>query len=252
MSALFDISGQVALVTGGRRGLGRAMALGMADAGARIAVVAASSEASDLQRELAGRGADFLYIQADLTRRNEREGLVNRVVEHFGRLDILVNNAGLQQKGSAVDYATNVWDVDIELLLTAVLDLSQQAARHMIPQGHGKIVQIASISSFQGARNIIGYSTAKHGLVGLTKCLANEWAALGINVNAIAPGIFETDMAAQTLADPIKTAELKGRVPAGRFGAPEDIVGPLLFLASNASRHVHGHVLLVDGGWMGR
>lgn len=252
MSALFDISGQVALVTGGRRGLGRAMALGMADAGARIAVVAASSEASDLQRELAGRGADFLYIQADLTRRNEREGLVNRVVEHFGRLDILVNNAGLQQKRSAVDYATDAWDVDIELLLTAVLDLSQQAARHMIPQGHGKIVQIASISSFQGARNIIGYSTAKHGLVGLTKCLANEWAALGINVNAIAPGIFETDMAAQTLADPIKTAELKGRVPAGRFGAPEDIVGPLLFLASNASRHVHGHVLLVDGGWMGR
>lgn len=252
MSALFDISDQVALVTGGRRGLGRAMALGMADAGARVAVVAASSEASDLQRELAGRGVDFLYIQADLTRRNEREGLVSRVVEHFGRLDILVNNAGLQQKRSAVDYATDAWDVDIELLLTAVLDLSQQAARHMIPQGYGKIVQIASISSFQGARNIIGYSTAKHGLVGLTKCLANEWAALGINVNAIAPGIFETDMAAQTLADPIKTAELKGRVPAGRFGAPEDIVGPLLFLVSNASRHVHGHVLLVDGGWMGR
>lgn len=252
MSALFDISGQVALVTGGRRGLGRAMALGMADAGARVAVVAASPEASELQGELAGRGVDFLYIQADLTRRNEREGLVNQVVEHFGRLDILVNSAGLQQKGPAVDYATDAWDVDIELLLTAVLDLSQQAARHMILQGHGKIVQIASISSFQGARNIIGYSTAKHGLVGLTKCLANEWAALGINVNAIAPGIFETDMAAQTLADPIKAAELKGRVPAGCFGAPEDIVGPLLFLVSNASRHVHGHVLLVDGGWMGR
>lgn len=252
MTTLFDIAGQVALVTGGRRGLGRAMALGLADAGAKIAVVAASPEATDLQRELADRGIDLFYVQADLTKRNEREGLVNRVVEHFGRLDILVNNAGLQQRGPAVDYASNAWDIDIELMLTAVLDLSQQAARHMISQACGKIVQIASISSFQGARNIIGYSTAKHGLVGLTKCLANEWAALGINVNAIAPGIFETDMAAQTLADPAKSAELKGRVPAGRFGAPEDIVGPLLFLASNASRHVHGHVLLVDGGWMGR
>lgn len=252
MNNMFDLAGQVALVTGGRRGLGRAMVLGLADAGANIAVIAASPEAADIQREVADRGVGFHYIQADLTKRSERAGLVDRVVDCFGRLDILVNNAGAQQRAPAIDYAADTWDADIELLLTAVLDLSQQAARRMIPQQGGKIVQIASISSFQGARNIIGYATAKHGIVGLTKCLANEWAGLGINVNAIAPGIFETEMAAQVLADPIKTQELKSRVPAGRFGAPEDIVGPLLFLASSASRHVHGHVLLVDGGWMGR
>jgi 2-deoxy-D-gluconate 3-dehydrogenase len=228
------------------------MALGLADAGAKIAVVAASSDAEHLSKELAKLGAEFFYLQADLAKRGERAGLVNRVIEHFGRIDILVNNAGLQRQDAAIDYTAEAWDADLELLLTAALDLSQQAARHMIAQGRGKIVQIASISSFQGARNIIGYSTAKHGIVGLTKCLANEWAALGINVNAIAPGIFETDMAAKVTFNPEKSRDLKGRVPAGRFGAPEDIVGPLLFLASDASRHVHGHVLLVDGGWMGR
>lgn len=252
MPGLFELSGRVALVTGGRRGLGRAMALGLADAGADVAVVATAPEAAALEGEILSRGVRFLYLPADLRDRSQRSGLVDRVAEHFGRVDVLVNNAGLQQRGQAIDYPAAAWDADLELLLTAVLDLSQQAARVMIPQGAGKIVQIASISSFQGARQIIGYATAKHGLVGLTKCLANEWASLGINVNAIAPGIFETDMAAGVLADPVKSAELRGRVPAGRFGQPEDIVGPLLFLASDASRHVHGHVLLVDGGWMGR
>lgn len=252
MANLFDVSGRVALVTGGRRGLGRAMALGLADAGAHVAVVAASLDAHELEKEIRARGVTFLYLQADLTDRKQRAGLVEQVAERMGRIDILVNNAGLQRQAAAIDYDAKVWDADLELLLTAVLDLSQQAARLMIAQGSGKIIQMASISSFQGARQIIGYATAKHGIVGLTKCLANEWAAQGVNVNAIAPGIFETEMAAHVLADPVKSAELKGRVPAGKFGSPQDIVGPLLFLASDASRHVHGHVLLVDGGWMGR
>lgn len=252
MANLFDVSGRIALVTGGRRGLGRAMALGLADAGANVAVIAASPQADELGDEIRQRGVDFHYVQADLTRREQRAGLVDRIAEKMGGLDILVNNAGLQQRAPAIDYALPSWDADLELLLTAVLDLSQQAARVMLAQGRGKIIQMASISSFQGARQIVGYATAKHGIVGLTKCLANEWAAQGVNVNAIAPGIFETEMAAHVTADPVKSAELKGRVPAGRFGSPQDIVGPLLFLASDASRHVHGHVLLVDGGWMGR
>lgn len=252
MNSLFDLSGRVALVTGGRRGLGKAMALGLAEAGAHVAVIATSPEADELASEITARGVKFLYLQADLTDRAQRAGLVERVAATMGRVDILVNNAGLQKREAAIDYSAETWDLDIELLLTAVLDLSQQAARLMIAQGGGKIIQMASISSFQGARQIVGYATAKHGIVGLTKCLANEWAASGVNVNAIAPGIFETEMAAHVLADPVKSAELKGRVPAGRFGRPQDIVGPLIFLGSDASRHVHGHVLLVDGGWMGR
>jgi len=249
---LFDVTGQVALITGGRRGLGKAMALGLAEAGAKIAVVASSDNADELAAELRALGAPFLYLQADLTERDQRKGLIDQVLAHFGRIDILVNNAGLQKRSPAVDYPFSVWDIDLELMLTAVLDLSQQAARPMTIQGSGKIIHLASISSFQGARQIVGYATAKHGLVGLTKCLANEWAAQGINVNAIAPGIFETEMAGHVIADPAKSTELRGRIPAGRFGSPKDIVGPLLFLASEASKHVHGHVLLVDGGWMGR
>lgn len=252
MSNLFNIAGKVALVTGGRRGLGRAMAIGLAEAGARVAVTAKSADAEELAEAMRRGGHPFFYLSADLLQRSQRHGLIDKVVAHFGRLDILVNNAGFQTRTPAIEYHQDRWDNDLELMLTAVLDLSQQAGKVMISQGEGKIIHIASISSFQGARNIIGYATAKHGLVGLTKCMANEWASHGINVNAIAPGLFETDMAAHVLADTTRAAELRGRIPAGRFGKPEDIIGPLLFLASDASRHVHGHVLLVDGGWMGR
>lgn len=252
MTNLFDVSGRVALITGGRRGLGKAMALGLAEAGAHVAVIARSADAAELESEVTAHGVRFFYLQADLCDREQRRGLVDKVMNHFGRLDILINNAGVQQRAAAIDYPLDAWNVDLDLLLTAVLDLSQQAGRIMTAHGAGKIIHMASISSFQGARQIVGYATAKHGIVGLTKCLANEWAALGVNVNAIAPGIFQTEMAAHVLADPVKSAELCGRIPAGRFGSPLDIVGPVLFLASDASRHVHGHVLLVDGGWMGR
>ncbi len=252
MPALFDVRGKVAMVTGGRRGLGRAMALGLAEAGARVAVVARSPDPGDLSAEMDCRGAEWLYLCCDLTDRASRVGLVDRVVECFGAIDVLVNNAGIQRKAPAATYSLSQWDEDLELLLTAALDLSQQAFPRMAARGWGRVIHIASISSFQGAREIIGYATAKHGIVGLTKCMANEWAPHGINVNAIAPGLFETDMASAVTADPVRSAELKGRIPSGRFGKPEDLVGPLLFLASEASRHVHGTVLLVDGGWMGR
>jgi 2-deoxy-D-gluconate 3-dehydrogenase len=252
MKNWFDVTGKVALVTGGRRGLGKAMALGLVEAGAKVVVVAKSPDDGQLGQEVEKSGGDIAYIQADLTDREERTGLIEKVVGQFGRLDILVNNAGFQRRSPVLEYSSSDWDADLELLLTAVLDLSQQAARIMIKQGGGKIIQIASISSFQGARNIIGYASAKHALVGLTKCLANELASQNINVNAIAPGLFETEMASHVMTDPVRSNELRGRIPAGRFGQPEDMIGPLLFLASDASKHVHGHVLLVDGGWMGR
>jgi len=249
---MFSVAGKVALVTGGLRGLGRAMTLGLAKAGAQVAIVAKSLQPGSIIQELNDLGSVPLYLPADLSQRQQRMGLVEKVVARFGRLDILVNNAGFQARSPAIAYREEQWDCDISLLLTAVLDLSQQAADFMLPQGSGKIINIASISSFQGARNIVGYATAKHGLIGLTKCLANEWASKGINVNAIAPGLFDTDMARHVTSDPVKTAEIVGRIPAGRFGNPDDMVGPLLFLASDASRYVHGCTLLVDGGWMGR
>lgn len=252
LPSLFDLRGRVALVTGGRRGLGRAMAIGLAEAGVRVAVVARSSNPGDLPAEMERVGAEWQYLSADLSDRASRRGLVDKVVTRFGALDILINNAGAQRKAPAADYPLAQWDEDLELMLTAALDLSQQAFPHMVNRGCGRIIHIASISSFQGAREIIGYATAKHGIVGLTKCMANEWASHGINVNAIAPGLFETEMAAGVMADPVRSAELRGRIPSGRFGRPVDLVGPVLFLSSDASRHVHGTVLLVDGGWMGR
>jgi len=252
MNGLFDLKNKVALITGGRRGLGKAMAIGLAKAGVNIAVIAKSEDCSELAHEINKTDIELFYLNADLSVKENRKGLIDRVVKHYGKLDILVNNAGIQHQSDIFNYSHEQWDHDLNLMLTAIFDLSQQAARVMMKQGGGKIIQIASISSFQGARYIAGYVTAKHGLVGLTKSLANELAGKNINVNAIAPGLFETDMASQVLKDPVKSSELKGRIPAGRFGKPEDIVGPLIFLASEASNHVHGHILLVDGGWMGR
>lgn len=252
LKRLFGLEGKVVLVTGGRRGLGRAMVLGFIRAGARVAVVALSKEAGDLERDVADLGGEVFYFSADLTERSARESVIDQVTDRFGRLDILVNDAGFQYRAPVMEYPSAQWDKDLELLLTAVLDLSRRAAGVMAAQHGGKIIHIASISSFQGARNIVGYTVAKHGLVGLTKAMANEWAPLNINVNAIAPGVFETDMARDLLEDPVRASEMRGRIPSGRFGQPDDMVGPVLFLASDASRHVHGHVLLVDGGWMGR
>jgi 2-dehydro-3-deoxy-D-gluconate 5-dehydrogenase len=249
---LFDISGRVALVTGGRSGLGLAMSQALVAAGTRLAVVDVRTNCEELQRYVESCGGEMALFQADLTDRSQRCGLIDRVAEHFGRLDILVNCAGIQHRQPAIEFELDKWDQIVSLMLTAVFELSQQAARVMRRQGGGKIINIASLASFQGAWTVPAYTAAKHGVAGLTKALANEWAAHNIHVNAIAPGYFDTEMCAAIINDPVREPKIRERIPAGRWGCPDDLAGPLLFLASDASDYVDGHVLLVDGGWMGR
>ncbi|MBN1555318.1 MAG: SDR family oxidoreductase [Phycisphaerae bacterium] len=252
MKNRFDLSGKVALITGGRRGLGLAMSVGLARAGANVAVVAAGEDPGELASRIAATDAELLYIQADLADRRQRSGLVEKVIERFGRLDILVNGAGIQHRQPAMEFDLGKWDEILSLMLTGVFELSQQAARVMEKQGGGKIIHIASLASFQGGWTTPAYTAAKHGVAGLTKAMANEWAAKNIHVNAIAPGYFDTDMCRALKNDPVREPQIRNRIPAGRWGKPEDLLGPLLFLASDASNYVDGHVLVVDGGWMGR
>lgn len=249
---LFDISGRVAMVTGARRGLGLAMATGLAQAGAKLVAVGTQADCRELRRVVEDANGELLYLQADLADRRQRAGLVDKAVEKFGRLDILVNCAGIQHRQPAMEFDLAAWDRILSLMLTGVFEMSQQAARVMAGQGGGKIIQIASVASFQGGWTVPAYAAAKHGVAGLTQALANEWAAKNIHVNAIAPGYFDTDMCEAIRNDPVREPKIRERIPAGRWGKPEELVGPLLFLASDASNYVDGHVLLVDGGWMGR
>mgnify|MGYP003610158479 CR=1 FL=1 len=252
INELFDLSGKTALITGGRRGIGKALAIGLAKAGVNIVVIGKNDSAGEIEELVKSTGQNFYYFQVNLSNRHERKEIINKIISKVGIIDILINNAGFQQLCPADKYELDMWDNDMELLLTSVLDLSQQVYPYMRSKGGGKIIHIASISSFQGARNIIGYATAKHALIGMTKCMSNEWAKDNINVNAIAPGIIETDMSKETVEDLEKSLLLKGRIPSGKFGKPDDIVGAVIFLASNASSHVHGSVVTVDGGWLGR
>jgi 2-deoxy-D-gluconate 3-dehydrogenase len=249
---LFDISGRVALVTGGRRGLGLAMSEGLTAAGAKLAVAAASRDCGDLRDRVAACGGELAYFQVDLARRQQRQGLIEKVLQCFGRLDILVNCAGIQHRRPAMDFELDKWDEILGLMLTAAFELSQQAARVMVRQGGGRIINIASLCSFQGGWTIPAYAAAKHGIAGLTKALANEWASHNIHVNALAPGYFDTEMCQAIINDPVREPKIRDRIPAGRWGRADDLVGPLLFLASDASNYVNGHVLVVDGGWMAR
>jgi 2-dehydro-3-deoxy-D-gluconate 5-dehydrogenase len=248
---LFSVEGRVALVTGARRGIGLALAAGLARAGARIAAVSAGSDFSVLRDAVKGTGVEPLCISADLADRGQRAGLVDRVAQHLGRLDILVNCAGIQHRQPSMEFDLARWDKIVSLMMTGVFELCQQAARVMEKQGGGRIINIASVASFQGGWTIPAYVAAKHGVAGLTKALANEWAAKNVHVNALAPGYFDTDMNEALINDPAREPRIRARIPAGRWGKPEDLVGPLLFLASSASDYVDGHILAVDGGWLG-
>ncbi|MBZ0298527.1 MAG: 2-dehydro-3-deoxy-D-gluconate 5-dehydrogenase KduD [Anaerolineae bacterium] len=249
----FRLEGQVALVTGVGRGLGQAMAVGLAEAGADIAGVY-HTRYEDTETQVTALGRRFVPIQLDLRSASTEQlaQVVDQAVSALGRLDILVNNAGIVLRTPAIDYSEADWDAVLQVNLKSAFFLSQAAARVMVKQGRGKIIQVASLLSFQGGIYVPSYAAAKSGLAGVTKALANEWAALGINVNAIAPGYVRTDNTAALQADPERSSSILSRIPAGRWGEPDDLKGMTVFLASAASDYVHGAILNVDGGWMGR
>jgi len=245
----FRLDNQVATITGGTKGLGKAIAVALAEAGADIAVVSRNDN-PDLKEAILSLGRRYYHHPADLTRRQQTRRVIPAVVENLGDIGILVNNAGIIRRSPAMDYLEIDWDDTLEIDLTAAFLLSQAAGRIMLKRKSGKIINIASIISFQGGLNVAAYAAAKHGIAGLTKALANDWAQHGVNVNAIAPGFFATELTEALQNDPVRSESIKGRTPAGRWGSPEDISGAAVFLAAPASDFVHGTVLAVDGGWM--
>ncbi|MEO5773025.1 MAG: 2-dehydro-3-deoxy-D-gluconate 5-dehydrogenase KduD [Sphingomicrobium sp.] len=247
----FDLSGRVAVVTGANTGIGQAIALGLAAAGADIAAVGRTPAKETVEKARAlGRRAEI--VSADLSTTQPIQGVVAEVIEKLGGLDILVNNAGIIRRNDSLDFTEEDWDAVMNTNLKSVFFLCQAAARHMVSHGGGKIINIASMMTFQGGIRIASYTASKSGLGGLTKLLANEWAAKGINVNAIAPGYIATSNTAALQADENRNRQIMERIPAGRWGDPDDITGAAVFLASSASDYVQGHVLAVDGGWLAR
>lgn len=248
---MFDLSGKVAVVTGANTGIGQGIALALAAAGADIAAVGRSAaEETVLKVRSMGRRAEI--ISADLSTIEPVARVVEETLDKLGGLDILVNNAGIIRRADSVDFTEEDWDAVIDTNLKSVFFLCQAAARHMIPNGGGKIINIASMLTFQGGIRVPSYTASKSGIGGLTKLLANEWAAKGINVNAIAPGYIATNNTAALQDDETRNRQIMERIPAGRWGRPEDMGGAAVFLASSAADYVQGHVLAVDGGWLAR
>jgi len=248
---MFDLSGQVAVVTGANTGLGQAIAVALATAGASIVAVGRSAM-DETEAAVRKTGAGFHAIKADLGFSEPVKAIVDETVATFGKLDILVNNAGIIRRADAIDFTESDWDAVMDINLKSVFFLSQAAARHMLERGSGKIINIASLLSFQGGIRIPSYTASKSGLAGLTRLLACEWAGKGINVNAIAPGYFVTNNTTALREDADRSAAILARIPAGHWGDPAQLGGAAVFLASQASDYVHGIVLPVDGGWLAR
>ena len=250
----FKLDGRIALITGASRGLGQAMALGLAEAGADIVGLDRSGSDADTGAQVRALGRRFYEITADLreTSAADLNAIVAEVQREMGALDILVNNAGIIRRAPALDFSEEDWDDVLHINLRAVFFLSQAAARVMLPRAHGKIINVASMLSFQGGITVPSYTAAKSGVAGLTRALANEWARHGINVNAIAPGYMATDNTAPLRADTARAESILGRIPAGRWGTPDDLQGAAVFLASEAARYLHGAIVPVDGGWLAR
>ncbi len=250
----FRLDGKTALVTGCRRGIGKAMAVALAEAGADIIGVSRSLEpsGSEVEREVTAAGRRFAPYPCDFGDRRALYAFISRVKADFPVIDILVNNAGIIRRKPAAEHPDEDWDAVLEVNLTAQFLLAREIGKEMVARGSGKIVFVASLLSFQGGILVPGYAASKGGVAQLTKALANEWAAHGVQVNAIAPGYVETDNTAPLRADPVRGPAITARIPAGRWGKPEDFRGPVVFLASPASDYVNGEILVVDGGWMGR
>jgi 2-deoxy-D-gluconate 3-dehydrogenase len=252
MHHVFDLSGKVALVTGCDTGLGQGMALALAGAGCDIVGVNLVDPVATRER-ITATGARFIDLRANLSAPGAVAGTLARALGEVASIDILVNNAGIIRRDDALDFSERDWDEVIDLNLKTVFFLSQALARHWVAAGRGgKIVNIASMLSYQGGIRVPSYTASKSGVLGLTRALANEWACHGINVNAIAPGYMETNNTAQLRADAERSRDILERIPAGRWGTPQDLAGPVVFLASAASDYVNGFTLAVDGGWLAR
>ena len=250
--SLFDLTGKTAVVTGAGRGLGEAIALGLARAGADVALVTNRTPADKTADAVRALGRKAITIQADIADRTKLAGIIERTVDELGRIDVLVNNAGIIRRTPAAEHSYEDWQDVLDVNLNSVFLLSQLAGKHMIEQGSGKIINIASMLSYQGGINVPGYTSSKHAVAGLTKALASEWAGKGLQVNAIAPGYMSTDNTEALRDDPVRSTQILQRIPAGRWGTSEDLIGPAVFLASAASDYMNGHIMAVDGGWLVR
>jgi 2-dehydro-3-deoxy-D-gluconate 5-dehydrogenase len=251
---LFRLDGKTALVTGCRRGIGKAMAEALAEAGANIIGVSASLEGggSAIEQQVRACGRDFTGYACDFGDRNAVYSFIKQVKADSPRIDILVNNAGTILRKPAAEHPDEYWDRVLEVNLSAQFVLSREIGKEMVARGYGKIIFTASLLSFQGGITVPGYAASKGAIAQLTMALSNEWASQGVNVNAIAPGYVETDNTEALRKDPIRNPAILSRIPANRWGTPEDFKGAAVFLASDASAYVHGSILVVDGGWLGR
>lgn len=252
----FKLDGKVALVTGSARGIGKAIAIALAEAGADVAChcrkEGGDSGVGETIAAITALGRRSCLVAGDMSEKDTPGKVVEAVTAEFGRIDILINNAGMIRRAPAVEFSEEDWSTVIEVNLSSVFRMSQAAGRHMIGQGSGKIVNIASLLSFQGGITVPAYTASKSGAAGITKALANEWAKHNVNVNAIAPGYMVTDNTAALRADETRNRQILERIPAGRWGGPDELTGAAVFLSSAASDYMQGHILVVDGGWMAR
>lgn len=250
----FKLDGKLALVTGCKRGIGKAMAVGLAEAGADVIGVSASLELSGsaVEQEVQALGREFTAYQCDFSNRTALYEFIEKVKTNHGAIDILVNNAGSILRAPALEHPDEYWDKIVEINQNAQFILSREFAKGMVEKGNGKIIFTASLLTFQGGITVPGYAASKGAIGQLTMALSNEWVGKGINVNAIAPGYIATDNTTALRANPDRNAAILGRIPAGRWGTPEDFKGAVVFLASSASDYMSGSIMLIDGGWMGR
>lgn len=249
---LFNLEGKWAVITGGTRGIGKDIAVGLAEAGADIILLQRNTLDENTKSSIEKLGREVEIIKSDMKNFTELRETIATIIEKYGRIDILVNSAGIQKRFPAVEFPEEAWDEVLDVNLKSVWVLCQEVGKHMVKNKSGKIINIASLTSFQGGITVPAYAAAKGAVAQLTKALANEWAKHNVNVNAIAPGYIATDLNTALIDDPVRSKQILDRIPAGNWGQPEDFKGSAIFLASDASKYVHGHTLLVDGGWMGR
>lgn len=254
MAHIIDLSGKTALVTGARRGLGRAIAVGLAEAGADVIGVSAAQEesGSEVEQLVEGMGRAFIGRRCDLSDRRALYELLAWLADERRQVDILVNNAGVISRHPAAEHGDEQWDRVLEVNLSSPFILARELGREMVERRSGKIIFTASLLSFQGGITVPSYTASKSAIAGLTRALANEWANQGVNVNAIAPGYMATDNTEALRHDPVRSRAILERIPAGRWGMAEDVAGAAVFLASGSADYIHGTVLTVDGGWMAR